>query len=53
MLFHKVFMHNLVPQGSRDKEFKVMKRTPGLPEHTSTELTLGAGRKPDLSRQGE
>lgn len=24
MLFHKVFMHNLVPQCSIDKEFKVM-----------------------------
>lgn len=29
MLFCKVFMHNLVPQCSRDKEFKVVRMSPG------------------------
>lgn len=35
------------------EEFKVMKWSQGLPVHKSMELTLGTGREPDPSRQGE
>lgn len=41
------------PSVFKREEFKVMKWSHGLPEHKSMELTLGASREPDLSRQGE